>query len=216
MRLPGAPGESAEILLRKWQRDLHDDVGAALAAVATQLELALQLIEQDRRKAASLIERSRGETVAMIGKVRELVVDPYAGSLLVRDRPDVVAWLSDALFELSVAFEAPAELTIDIDPGLASLPESTLDDIYRIVHEAVVNVLRHAGATRCWVEISVGEAEVQLRVRDNGVGFPLGRVPEGTGLTSMQERAENHGGSCTVRPATPSGVVVEAAIPFSR
>jgi signal transduction histidine kinase len=214
MRLPGSPDETAQFLLRKLRRDLHDDLGTALAAVATQLELALRAIEQDRIEATRLIERSRGETVAMIGKVRELVVEPSIGSLLVREQPDLVARLRVTLADLRAAFAAATELIVDIGQELAAVPESMADDVFWIVHEAVVNVFRHGHATRCWVHVSVGEREVQLRVRDDGVGFPSGRVPDGTGLTSMRERAQDHGGLCTVRPALPSGALVEANMPI--
>jgi signal transduction histidine kinase len=213
MRLPGAPDETAQLLLRKLRRDLHDDVGTALAAVATQLELALRTIGEDHTEAARLIERSRGETVAMIDKVRELV-GPAGGSLLVRDQPDPVSRLRVALAELRVAFASDVELTVDVGPELAGVAEPIADDVFWIVHEAVVNVLRHAHATHCWVSVSVDDREVQVRVRDDGVGFPSGTVPGGTGLTTMRERAQDHGGSCTVRPALPSGALVEANMPI--
>ena len=192
-------------------------MGSALAAVAHQLELASRAVGQDQDEAGRLIQQARGETVAMIGRVRQLVVgqgEAVGWPTDADEQIDVVTRLRAALTDLRSAFQSTVELTLDLNEELMNVKETVAVQIFWIAHEAVVNVLRHASATRCSVSVSVDEREIHLRVRDDGVGFPHGMVPEGTGLTSMRERAEDHGGWFEIRTVPPSGALVEAGMPI--
>jgi two-component system, NarL family, sensor kinase len=84
---------------------------------------------------------------------------------------------------------------------------------YRIALEAVTNALRHSGAETCTVTLVREDGTLLLQVRDTGRG--LAADPSaGVGLTSMRERAEELGGSCTV-VSDQSGTLVEVRLPIS-
>ena len=110
--------------------------------------------------------------------------------------------------ELVFRMRAPEELP--------ALPAAVEVAAYRIIQEALTNVVRHAHAGTCNVRLSVDEATdaLQLEVTDDGVGIPEGRHA-GIGLSSMRERAVELGGKCDVKPIPTGGTRVLARLPLS-
>lgn len=85
---------------------------------------------------------------------------------------------------------------------------------YRIVTEALTNVVRHAGATRCTVWLCPSETELHLAVDDDGRGVP-DSYRAGVGLTSMRERAEELGGAFRIERLPEGGTRVVASLPVA-
>ena len=106
------------------------------------------------------------------------------------------------------------DLTIDVtgNEPIGPLPAAVETAAYRIVVEAITNVVRHSGGTSCMVSISVEKNAVELSVRDNGAGLDPDRTP-GVGLRSMQERAAEVGGTLSVQSGK-DGTVVFARLPL--
>jgi signal transduction histidine kinase len=88
---------------------------------------------------------------------------------------------------------------------------------YRIVHEAVTNVIRHANAARCVVSINYlgrdENAALHITIEDDGEGFKK-KNHHGVGLNSMRERAEELGGTFTIEETPNGGTRVSARIPI--
>jgi signal transduction histidine kinase len=84
--------------------------------------------------------------------------------------------------------------------------------IYRIIQEAVANVLRHAGASSCDVTFWAEDGGVVVDVVDDGIGVARG-IAEGVGLRSMRERAAELGGLCSVTGAPGVGTRVRVSLP---
>jgi signal transduction histidine kinase len=107
-------------------------------------------------------------------------------------------------------------LVVDVEGPdvLPALPAAVEVAANRIVMEAVTNVLRHAEATRCVVTLAVGEA-LELTVADNGRG-PQREARPGVGLSSMRERAEELGGTCSIDGRLEGGTTVHAVLPLPR
>ncbi|KPV49630.1 hypothetical protein SE17_31515, partial [Kouleothrix aurantiaca] len=106
-----------------------------------------------------------------------------------------------------------ATLTLDAPATLPPLPAAVEVAIYRIAAEAVQNVAKHAGASACTIQVTLGEAALTLRVADDGVGLPSDHAA-GVGLLSMRERAAELGGQLIVEPAAGGGTCVIATIPL--
>jgi signal transduction histidine kinase len=107
----------------------------------------------------------------------------------------------------------PADLTVAVfaPDDVPDLPAPVEEAAYRICLEAVTNVLRHARASHCEVQIRCGAA-VELEIRDDGVGIPEQRR-HGVGLLSMRSRAEAVGGCLSVTLRSGGGTVVSAVLP---
>jgi signal transduction histidine kinase len=139
--------------------------------------------------------------------------------------------LSSTSLGLEEALRALAESTtnrtgmrvgLQVGAGVDTLPADMAEDVYRIVAEALHNVVKHAEAGRVTVRVALRHGStVSLTVTDDGHGMPGGApgTParrEGYGLTSMRERAARWGGSLTVGPRTKgaAGTSVRAVVPL--
>ena len=102
-----------------------------------------------------------------------------------------------------------------VDEAVPDLPPAVEVAAYRIVTEALTNVVRHAQATTCRVGLAAmdgtGRPALHLTVVDDGSGAPPNGV--GNGLSTMRERAEELGGTCTVTFRPGQGTTVEALLP---
>jgi signal transduction histidine kinase len=103
-------------------------------------------------------------------------------------------------------------ITIDAPERLPALSAAVEVAAYRIVQEALSNVVRHAQAQNCRIHLSVDDA-LCLEIDDDGVGMPSDRQA-GVGLSSMRERAEELGGICLVEALPAGGTRVWARLPL--
>jgi signal transduction histidine kinase len=100
--------------------------------------------------------------------------------------------------------------------GVDHLPHGVELSVYRIVQEALTNVVKHAAPARCQVIVEADGREVRIEVTDDGPGhrvLPRGAEP-GHGLAGMQERVATYGGTLTVGPRPEGGFAVLASLPY--
>ncbi len=102
---------------------------------------------------------------------------------------------------------------MDAAQHLPSLPAAVEVAAYRIVEEALTNVVRHARANTCLVRLAVEGHVLCLEISDDGVGLPAEHIA-GVGLLSMRERAAELGGTCTIEPVATGGTRVLARLPL--
>jgi two-component system NarL family sensor kinase len=107
------------------------------------------------------------------------------------------------------------DLTVEVigPDSLPDLPAAVEVAAFRIAAEAVTNVVRHSGASRCRVAIELDGA-FAITVTDNGRGAGL-NTGQGIGWTSMRQRAAELGGSCTISSRAEGGLVVRAVLPLA-
>jgi two-component system sensor histidine kinase UhpB len=185
-------------------RELHDEVGQTLTAVALRAERAA--VEPSRQSEA-LTEIAETvlhslEDVHRIG--REL-------------RPEALddLGLVNALIALCSRVERQSGLRVrrDLDGALPALSDDVELVIYRVAQEALTNALRHAQGTEVRVALKLVDARVVLRVSDDGRGLP--EVRREGGLGGMRERAMLIDASLEVRSADGGGTDVVLSVPVS-
>ena len=88
------------------------------------------------------------------------------------------------------------------------------EDVYRVIAEAIHNVVRHAGASTVTIRLGIRDDRLTASVADDGQGMGQRDTGAGYGLTTMRERAERWGGTVTVRPGRSRGTVVRLAMPL--
>ncbi len=202
--------EAQESERRLVARELHDEAGQALVSLRYGLRLLEREIEAGRSidgRVAELVER----TDAVIDGLHRLAADLRPASL---DHVGLVA----ALRQYSRSAASKLGLTVRFKArGFPSerLPSAVETALYRVVQEAMTNVVRHAGATQVDVLAEHRGDRVMVMVEDDGVGFEPDRAQRGDhfGLLGMRERAEALGGTLTVESAPGAGatIVVEVA-----
>jgi signal transduction histidine kinase len=193
---------------RRWAQELHDDALQGLAAIRISLATALQGDAPDR---PGRIEKAAEETVERLeGQVNEL-------SRLINDlRPVSLEHLglAGALEALAEDCSARGDLAIETEIEIAGkLNGDEERAVYRLVQEALNNVLKHAAADSATVSARVVDGLAQISVRDDGRGFDPDSVSGGQGLTGMRERIESLGGEMEVRSETEGGTRISARVP---
>lgn len=189
---------------KRLRRDLHDGVGPSLAAILLKLEAAESRKDDVARR--SILAEVREETKDAITEVRRVVDDLRPPAI---DEVGLVGSIRQRAASLS---NGRLRFEVDGPESLPAIPAAVEVAAFRIASEAMTNVVRHSGATRCRVELEL-DGTLGLTVSDNGHGtsVPIG---SGVGWTSMVERAAELGGSCTIASRAEGGVVVRAVLPL--
>ncbi|MDP9358222.1 MAG: sensor histidine kinase [Chloroflexota bacterium] len=196
---------------RRLRRDLHDGLGPQLATFTLKLDAARNLLAREPQAADAILIGLKVQTQTAISDIRRLVYDLRPPAL---DELGLVPAIREQATSFSqhglgVSVEAPEELP--------PLPAAVEVAAYRIVQEALTNVVRHATAHACHVTIALGE-KLELEITDDGIGLPEDRRT-GVGLSSMRERAAELGGTLAVKRREPTGgtqVLACLPLPTSR
>jgi two-component system NarL family sensor kinase len=213
VRLSGDLEESRRRLLeareeerRRLRRDLHDGLGPQLAGVVMGLDVVgSALARGDHARATDLARAATEQAREAVEDVRRLA---HGLRPPVLDDLGLVAALRSA-----GPIVAPGGPHVEVcaDGDLDDLPAAVEVAAYRITLEAVTNAVRHAGASRIEVRLGTAADDLVLEVCDDGRGVAPDSRP-GVGLASMQERAAEVGGWCSVA-AQPRGTRVVAHLP---
>lgn len=190
---------------RRLRRDLHDGLGPALAGVLLNLNAIRRQLGSESR-VDDLLVQTRSDIQAIIADLRRVVYELRPPAL------DELG-LAGAIRQTAASYEQNGLLiTVHTPEALPSLPAAVEVAVYRIVQEALTNVVRHAGAHACKVQLTVSDG-LEIEIVDDGAGLPEERQV-GVGLTSMKERAAELGGSCVVDTAPEGGTRVRAHLPL--
>jgi len=195
-------------------RDLHDDIGQALTSVL----LGLRHVEHSLHQPGVDVDDARRRS----GELHELVADALrrARRLAFDLRPTVLddIGLTPALERLTAEVAERTGLAVELDVGLAAdqrLAPETETVVYRVVQEALTNVVRHAQATHVSVTVAQLGGQVRTLIEDDGSGFDAAaRPPRGhLGLDGMDERARIVDGALHVTSTIGVGTTVMLDIP---
>jgi signal transduction histidine kinase len=192
---------------RRLRRDLHDGLGPQLSSQTLTLSAIKKLLRQDPTTAEHLLTDTITHAQEAIADIRRLV---YALRPPALDDLGLLAALQEQMNQYRAS---GIVLMLKAPDALPPLPAAIEIACYRIVQEALTNVVRHAHATCATVYLHVQDALV-VEVRDNGQGLPPGGH-SGVGLSSMRERAEELGGTCLIQGNAKGGIRVCARLPLS-
>ncbi|MDQ3965721.1 MAG: GAF domain-containing sensor histidine kinase, partial [Actinomycetota bacterium] len=192
---------------RRIQRDLHDGLGPVLASMRLRLEACLDMVEETEAPLSDDLERLYDLVGQATSDIRRLVYDL---------RPPVLDQLGlvPAIRQHCERFgrESGIEAGFEADPYL-SIPAAAEVTLLRVVQEALLNVHKHAHATRVDVRLGCRDGWIELEIRDDGVGLETNGRGGGTGIGSMRERAELLGGALHVAGHSGAGTEVTVRIP---
>ena len=192
-------------------RELHDHLGQSLLALmlmVQSLSKESQISGDSLRNIELQIQEVLEEVRLLAWGMRPSVLDDYG--------------LERALSRLVEEICNHAQLAIDYQysssPEFGRMPSRIEVTLYRIVQEAIANIIRHADATQSSVVVLQRENEVTLLVEDNGCGFKIDPVQQDSdnclGLLGMKERTALLGGSCAVESILERGTTVRIIIPL--
>jgi PAS domain S-box-containing protein len=197
---------------RRLARELHDEIGQLLSAVSVDLQAAKVACEP---AAATRLEDSIALVDKAVEQVRDLTLDLRPPMLDDLGLIATLRWYADR-----EAQRAGLVSHFVIKSAGTRLASECATACYRVVQEAVTNVIRHARARQVWIEFHEEAKEVRLTVRDDGVGFNPDLIESRAsgnvrfGLLGMKERVELLGGRIEVKSLPDQGATIEAWIPL--
>ena len=202
--------DASERERQRWAHELHDDTLQALGAMRVVLSSAVRTGSPEiiRGTVERAVEELGEEIVALRGLISEL-------------RPAALdeLGLGPAIEGLVEQQAAAGDLEIDADVSIGDgSPSSRLEPelesaLYRVVQEALTNVVKHARAERVRLSLRETEDRIEILVRDDGHGFDTGHPKEGFGLVGMLERIELADGELQIRSQPGEGTEVRASVP---
>jgi two-component system, NarL family, sensor histidine kinase UhpB len=178
--------------------DLHDDLGAKLLTI-------VHTSESDR---ISTLAREALEEMRL--SVRGLTGKP------VRLTDALGDWRAEVMLRLGQT-GISAEWTSPAEELPQTLPARAYVQTTRILREAISNIIKHSGASRCTVTGAVKRGDFVLTIQDNGNGIPMeldGQLDRGHGMASMKHRAKQLQGQCLVESGPGYGTVIRLTLPL--
>jgi two-component system sensor histidine kinase UhpB len=197
--------------------EIHDELNASLIAARLESQSILRLADQ--LEPGPVIEEIRRKSQG----ITRLTLDLYAsGRRLVRRlRPEVLDMLGlhGAVEEMMRHYDSGSACRFEFrsDGDFSRLENDLAISAYRIIQEALSNVMKHAGATRAQVSLTLSENDntLHIEIADDGAGFDTGTASAGIGIIGMRERVYALHGAISFTSEPGKGTVIAIALPLS-
>ncbi len=193
-------------------RELHDEAGQVLIGVKLELQILAKRVAKMAPDLQQEFDRLRREVNSATTKIKEI-----ARAL----RPPILdeMGLEVAIKRQISDFQKRSDIQIIYDSVnlVTRLPQAVETACYRLVQEALTNILRHAQADQAWVTLTCDDDKLYLCIQDNGCGFDTTQQKQvGLGLLGMQERVIMLDGSFSIETAPQAGTSVNIVIPTTQ
>jgi signal transduction histidine kinase len=195
--------ESQEQERRRISRELHDNLGQELALAKAKLD---ELIIESQPSVQPGLTDLSNQLASISTTAREISHGLYPSQLEYVGLSTAIKRLCD---EIGRGKRFAIHLAVN---RLPQLPPSISLCLYRIVQEALHNVMKHSLAKHVEVRLAADDGRVLLRIADDGVGFDLSHNTEGLGLPSMRERARSVGGTIEIGSSPKTGTQIEVRV----
>ncbi len=187
--------------------ELHDAVTQTLFSASLIADVLPRIWEKDAAQGQKKLAELRELTQGALAEMRTLLLELRPAALTESNLGNLMQQLIQGLSGRS---RLPISLTIE---GERPLPPETQIALYRIVQEALHNVIKHAAASQVMVKLTFSPQAVDLAVRDDGRGFET-ISPHSLGIGIMQERAEKIGANITISSQIGDGTTVTVHCPL--
>ena len=197
---------------RSWiARELHDDINQRIALLAVQLDLLKQELPPSAAAVRTRLEEFEA-TASGIGKDIQALSRHIHPSRL--EYLGLAATASSFCRELSKQHNLP--ITFHSEGIPRDLSKEIALSLFRVLQEALHNAIKHSGSRQFEVSLLAGPGEIQLKVRDFGVGFEIESMnaARGLGLTSMKERLNLVDGELFIESQPDQGTLIRASVPL--
>jgi signal transduction histidine kinase len=199
-------------------QELHDVVAHSMSVIAVQAGVGAHVLESNPTEARRALENIATASRSTLNEMRRLLgvlrnedgdKAEHAPAPRLEDLPALVARLEASGLAVDLSVETPS---YEVPSGISL-------SAYRIVQEALTNVLRHAGAARARVDVRHEDGSIAIEVSDDGRGLAAIADPNngaGHGISGMRERVTVYGGTLHTGPRPGGGFVVRARIPYEQ
>jgi signal transduction histidine kinase len=193
-------------------RELHDVVAHSMSIIAVQSGVGAHVLDsqpEEARKALAAVEATSRQALVEMRRLLGVLraeAEPRGSLAPAPGLADVEALATEVA-------RAGVRVEVRVEGAPAELPAGLELSAYRIVQEALTNVVRHAGPATAQVAVRYGPGRVTVEVVDDGRGGDPGRDHGGHGIAGMRERAALYGGTLEAGPRPEGGFRVVASLP---
>ncbi len=192
-------------------REIHDELGQVLTSIKLHLSLLPEEIKTDVVAALDRTMQIQKQVDSAITTVKNIITKLRPGLLDDLGLIAAIEWQANE-FQHQSGIVCDVHLPADeyyIPPELSTL-------IFRILQEALTNILRHSKATRVNIDFRVSSTTLELLVRDNGRGITDEEInhPQSFGIIGMKERVQSFNGTLMIHGIPQKGTVVHVTIPY--
>lgn len=194
-------------------RELHDETGQSLTAIGLGLRGVTNTLYQDPEKAANHLKQLQGLVAHSLTELQRLISDLRPSHLDDLGLTAALRWYAG-----EVENRAGIKVHFEVRGTQQELTSEAKTALFRVVQEALTNIIKHAYAQNVSIQLDYGVQGVTVIVRDDGRGFDLKHQTSSNrpswGLIGMQERATLLGGSVEVQSQIGQGTQVKVVIPY--
>lgn len=191
-------------------RELHDDMGQALTTHLLSLRDLQNNIPDSKDSLINRLQSLYDQSFELSVKVRTLAHNLRPPVL---DTLGLKAAMETHCTEFSHRTNLP--INLEIDAVIPVLPDIFTITLYRVLQEALTNIIKHAQAAEVWVDLTVEDKTINLTVQDNGHGFDVANTQSnGIGLAGLRERVTLAGGKFNISSSPVRGTILLAQFPL--
>ncbi len=195
---------------KRISRELHDDLGQQLTGLKLSLSWLGSRLKEGRATAVDDVNQMRQQLDSAIASVRRIAAELRPRVLDDLDFRAALSWQMQEFFQHS-----GIQIELDLQDADLVTDDTLATALFRIVQEALTNVVRHAHASKVLVGLHRAGGQLLLRISDNGSGYDSTVLARGIGLVSMREHCSAVGASFVVNSSPGAGTRIEVAIPLA-
>jgi signal transduction histidine kinase len=198
-----------ERVRQKVARDLHDDMGSVLSTINILSMMAKNKLGEDMVKTSEFLGKISDNSSRMMEAMDDIVwsINPANDSM-----DKIVARMRGFATEVLEAKEIDLNFNVDGKIDDIHLDMEQRRDFFLIYKEAVNNIAKYARCKKVDIVLELSQKKLLLQIKDDGIGFHVEEADSGNGLSNMQKRAENLGGTFSIRSQPSIGTTVRLEI----
>jgi signal transduction histidine kinase len=213
LALSKTAGEVATLVeRRRIAQELHDGLLQSLATHILRIETCRRHLLESPEELHRELQSMEADTRSSMKAIRQFLTgretQPFPSGLLLEKLKDDLRFMRDGI---------GLQVIMETDPEDFSPPEATEHELYYVLREALMNVMRHSQASRVELALNQTETRIQGSIRDDGVGFAQtdAGIGNGLGLKSMKDRVEKLGGELSVESSLGKGTRISFILPLA-
>lgn len=188
-------------------QELHDNVNQILASTKLYLTMAIA----DHPNNLHFLKEAQGFIESAIAEIRALSAKEVSPLRDINLRELIHSLLESLRYNSQIVPRFEYQI-----PESVQIEEELKLNIYRIIQEQINNILKHSKATSCSIHLSYNNNQLELSIRDNGIGFDTSKSRKGIGISNMINRVESFNGELSINSSPGNGCITEIRIPLQQ